>query len=74
MKPTRRVLYYLIVWVPVILSARANILDGIYQSWPVGEWLSALVFWSVGSVLWVALCAGVAAWVARVRLWHRGEP
>ncbi len=66
MKPIRRVVYHLIVWVPIILSGRANILDGIRDSWSAVDWLLALVLWGVGSVLWVALCAGVAAALARV--------
>lgn len=43
MKPIRCALYHLIVWVPILLSGRANILDGIRDSWPAVDWLFAAI-------------------------------
>ena len=49
-------LYAAVVWFPVLGSLYENIRGAWSGQWHASDWVIMLVFWVVGSFLWMGLC------------------
>jgi len=67
------VLYALAVWLPVLGALYENVRDAVLGRWAASDWVIMLLFWGIGSFLWMSLCDWTLHRIGVWRGWWQKE-